>query len=95
MQILNLNMEIWLNSSPIIGELGNCGALKVSGEGPEVIQALQGGLHESAKIRSQKHWSQQSLESKAVRSLPLRTPKGRPHRSCANWARPLAALARD
>ena len=65
MQILNLNMEIWLNSSPIIGELGNCGALKVSGEGPEVIQALQGGLHESAKIRSQKHWSQQSLESNA------------------------------
>ena len=58
MQILNLNMEILLNSSPIIGELGNCGALKVSREGPEVIQAPQGGLHESAKIRSQQHWSQ-------------------------------------
>ena len=31
----------------------------------------------------------------AVRSFPLQTPKGRPHGSCANWARPLAALARD
>ena len=33
--------------------------------------------------------------SKAVRSLPLQTPKGCPHGSCANWGRPLEALARD
>ena len=34
--------------------------------------------NESAKIRSQKHWSQWSLEGKAVCSLPLRTPRGAP-----------------
>ena len=34
--------------------------------------------NESAKIRSQKHWSQWSLEGKAVGSLPLRTPRGAP-----------------
>ena len=64
------------------------GALKVSGEGPEVIQVPQGGLHGNLASGNRR-----SLASKAVRSLPLRTPEGRPHRSCANWARPLAALA--
>ena len=56
---------------------------------------LMKNANESAKIHSQKQWSQRSLASKAVRSLPLWTPKGRPHGSCANWARPLGALARD
>ena len=51
--------------------------------------------NKSSKIHSQKHWSQRSLESKVVCGLLLRSPKGRPHRSCANRARLLAALARD